>query len=597
MRLYAGTSRQFIEDSIHNQIADKLKQAFFAYFRFNPSPAEITSWKNSLRAISQVFQYSNLLDHGVILEYQLPLSSKRLDCIICGFDKKEKENAIIIELKQWEQCEKADGANEVLTWLGGKKREVLHPSAQVGQYQLYLQDTHTAFYKGNNPIHLNACTYLHNYKYDSKDVLFASKFSDLIIKFPLFTADDVDTLKVYLTKKLEQGNGTDVLKRIEESKYRPNKKLMDHVSNVIKHQPEYVLLDEQLIVYDKVIACAKKGFRDKNKTVLIIRGGPGTGKSVIAINLMADLLKEGFNAQYATGSKTFTETLRKIIGRRGSVQFNYFNGYSRAENNAVDVLICDEAHRIRETSANRFTRRELRTGTPQIEELIKTAKVVVFFIDDDQIVRPNEIGSVKYIKQFASKNNCAIFEYELDVQFRCNGSEAFINWINNTLGIKRTANVIWDLHEEFDFKIFDNPHSLHKAIEKKNKDKPNSARLVTGYCWPWSEPRSDGSLVEDVVIDDFKMPWEKKDKFWEWAHEDSGMNQMGTVYTAQGFEFDYIGVIIGPDLTYNLDKTIWEGHPECSHDSMVKRSKEKFTEMVKNAYRVLLSRGMKGCYV
>jgi len=550
-----------------------------------------------LRAISQVFQYAKLLDHGVILEYQLPLSSKRIDCIICGHDKKEQENATIIELKQWESCEKADGANEVITWVGGAKREVLHPSAQVGQYQLYLQDTHTAFYKSHNPIHLNSCTYLHNYSYNPNDVLFSLKFSDILKKYPLFTADNVDNLTEYLNDKLSKGNGIDVLKRIEESKYRPSKKLMDHVSNVIKNKPEYILLDEQLIVYDKVFACAKKGFKDKSKTVIIIKGGPGTGKSVIAINLMADLLRDGFNAQYATGSKTFTETLRKIIGRRGSVQFNYFNGYGQADNNAVDVLICDEAHRIRETSASRFTKKHLRTEVPQIEELIKAAKVVVFFIDDNQIVRPTETGSVDYIKYSASKKRCTLFEYELDVQFRCNGSEAFVNWINNTLGIKRTANVIWDLHEEFDFKIFNSPQSLRKAIEGKNQDKPNSARLVTGYCWPWSNPRPDGSLVEDVVIGDFKMPWEKKDKFWEWANEYSGMNQMGTVYTAQGFEFDYIGVIIGPDLSYNLDKTKWEGHPERSHDTTVKRSKEKFTEMVKNAYRVLLSRGMKGCYV
>ena len=474
---------------------------------------------------------------------------------------------------------------------------MLHPSAQVGQYRLYLQDTHTAFYKGDHTIHLSSCSYLHNYSYNPSDVIFSGKFSKLIRESPIYTADDVDSLKLYLSGKLERGKGTDVLKKIEASKYRPSKKLMDQVSNVIKHKPEYILLDEQLIAYDKVIACAKKGFQDKNKTVIIIKGGPGTGKSVVAINLMADLLNEGFNAQYATGSKTFTETLRKVIGSRGAVQFNYFNGYGQAENNAVDVLICDEAHRIRETSANRFTPRHLRTKRPQIEELIKVAKVIVFFIDDDQIVRPNEIGSVAYIKEFASKDHCNIFEYELDVQFRCNGSEAFINWIDNTLGIKRTANVIWDLHEEFDFRVFDSPQSLHEAIKAKNKEKSNSARLVTGYCWPWSKPRPDGSLVEDVVIGDFKMPWEKKDKFWEWAHEDSGMNQMGTVYTAQGFEFDYIGVIIGPDLSYNLDKTEWEGHPECSHDTTVRRSRDRFLEMVKNAYRVLLSRGMKGCYV
>ena len=216
-----------------------------------------------------------------------------------------------------------------------------------------------------------------------------------------------------MTLKLEKGEGIDVLKRIEESKYRPSKKLMDHVGNVIRGKSEYILLDEQQVVYDKVFSCAKEGFHDKQKTVIVIKGGPGTGKSVIAINLMADLLLKGYNAQYATGSKAFTETLRKIIGPRGAAQFKYFNSYSEAENNAIDVLIADEAHRLRETSINRFTPKHKRLDIPQIEELINASKVVAFFIDDDQIVRPGEIGSVQYIKEYALKNNCKIFEYEL----------------------------------------------------------------------------------------------------------------------------------------------------------------------------------------
>lgn len=219
------------------------------------------------------------------------------------------------------------------------------------------------------------------------------------------------------------------------------------------------------------------------------------------------------------------------------------------------------------------------------------------FIDDKQIVRPGEIGSTEYIKLFAEKTNSKYFEYELEAQFRCNGSDAFVNWVNNTLGVKRTANVILDLNEEFEFKIFDTPKLMYEALKQKNLEKPNSARITTGFCWPWSNPRPDGTLVNDVKIGSFEMPWENKNRFWEWATEDSGMDQVGTVYTAQGFEFDYIGVIFGPDLTYNFDTQDWEGHPEHSSDSVVRRSKDKFTELMKNVYRVLLSRGMKGCYV
>jgi DNA replication protein DnaC len=271
----------------------------------------------------------------------------------------------------------------------------------------------------------------------------------------------------YLVEKLEKGQGREVLKRIEESKYRASKKLMDHVGNTIKGKPEFILLDEQLVAYDQVLACSEKGFHDNKKAVIIIKGGPGTGKSVIAINLMADLLLEGYNAHYATGSKAFTETLREKIGRRGAPQFKYFNSFTEAEFNSVDVLICDESHRIRETSNNRFTRKERQSNLRQIEELLNVSKVAVFFIDDDQVVRPNEVGSVDYIKDYAQKKNCNILEYELEIQFRCGGSEAFVNWVDNTLDVKKTPNVMWSKDEAFDFQIFESPFEVEKAILEK----------------------------------------------------------------------------------------------------------------------------------
>ncbi len=606
MRLYSGTSQQFIEDTIQNQIAEKLKASFFNHFRFYPSPGEINSWRNSLRSICQVFQYANLLDHGVILEYQLPLTSKRLDCLICGKDQSKSENAVIIELKQWDKCENADGENEVMTWVGRAKRDVLHPSVQVGRYQMYLEDVHTAFNDEKVPVLLYACSYLHNYNYFKDDVLYNDKFKEALAKYPLFTADDVNKLTEYLQKRLSKGEGLKTLKKIEESKYRPCKKLMDHVGNVIKGKSEYILLDEQLVIYDKVLACAKSNFHDKQKTVLIIKGGPGTGKSVIAINLMADLLLKGYNAHYATGSKAFTETLRKVIGARGSAQFKYFNSYSDAEINAIDVLIADESHRIRTTSNSRFTPAARRSNLPQIEELLAVSKVSVFFIDDNQVVRPNEIGSVDYIKTIAQQKNCKIYEYELEAQFRCNGSEAFVNWVNNTLGIKRTANVLWDQGEEFEFKIVSSPLELENSIRQKVKE-GFTGRVTAGFCWDWSMPNPDGTLKDDVVIGDYRRPWDAKPEATRlapgipkaslWAYDPNGINQIGCVYTAQGFEFDYAGVIIGEDLVYDFDKQDWIGDPKKSSDSVVKRSKDRFAELLKNTYRVLLSRGMKGCYV
>lgn len=348
------------------------------------------------------------------------------------------------------------------------------------------------------------------------------------------------------------------------------------------------------------------GLFGRRKQVVIVRGGPGTGKSVLAINLMADLMREKRNAQYATGSKAFTETLWEKVGSRSRAPFKYFNSYGKAQFNEVDVLICDEAHRIRETSNSRFTKREHRSTKPQAQELLEAAKVAVFFIDDRQGVRPNEIGSVEHIRQQAAAIGAEISEYELEIQFRCAGSDGFVNWIDNTLGLRRTANVIWDGSEAFDFRIVDTPLNLETEIRKK-ADEGFTSRVSAGFCWPWSPPRADGTLVDDVVVGDYRRPWDAKPGYTElapgiptaalWATDPAGINQIGCVYNVQGFELDYIGVIWGKDLRFDFATQRWIGDKTESADRVVKQSKEKFVELVKNTYRVLLSRGLKGCYV
>jgi DUF2075 family protein len=601
MRLYSGTAEQFILDNNRNHIAEKLKLSFFSKFRHIPSDNEVLSWKNSLKELSDIFSEIGLNDNGILLEYQLPLTSKRLDCIVTGKSKVNEDEAVIIELKQWSKCDKSNGRNEVVTWVGGAKKDVLHPAAQVGQYMRYLGDAHTAFNNEEYRINLSACSYLHNYKFHTKDVILDEKFESLIESYPMFSIEDKEKLEKYIDDKVGNGQGLEILKKVEAGKYRPTKKLMNHVSNIIKGVPEYVLLDEQQIEYDKVRAVAEEACKEDKKKVMIIKGGPGTGKSVIAINLMADLLKEGYVTQYATGSKAFTETLRTVIGSRGSSEFKYFNSYMSASENVLDVLvlICDEAHRIRKTSNSRFTKKEMKSNVEQIEELIKAARVSVFFIDDRQVVRPDEIGSTEYIREKALKKGYEIYEYELKAQFRCEGSDGFINWIDNTLGIRPTANIIWNNNEDkFDFKISKSPLELENMIKEKAKE-GYSARMVAGFCWPWAKvPNEDGTL---------KRPWNAHPeirttnanipKAPKWAHDENGINQIGCIYTAQGFEFDYVGVIVGKDLTYDLDLQKWIGNKEYSEDAVVKRSKEKFVDLLKNTYRVLLSRGMKGCYV
>ncbi|HLL60761.1 MAG TPA: DUF2075 domain-containing protein, partial [Candidatus Nitrosocosmicus sp.] len=421
--------------------------------------------------------------------------------------------------------------------------------------------------------------------------------------------EDFEKLGSYLKEKLGNGGGLEIFNRFTTSSIEPSKKLIDFTKNMIKGQKVFNLIDEQIAANNTIIDRAKKSSKLKKKAVIIVRGGPGTGKSVIGLNALAELLDKGLVVFHATGSSAFTTTLRKIVGARPAKLFKYFNSFQHTQwqQNDIDVLICDEAHRIRKTSNSIYTKKEFRSTLPQIDELIQVAKVSIFFIDDYQIVRPDEIGSTQLIKATAEKYNADIYDFELKTQFRCNGSNGYLNWVDDVLGIRDTANKTLTKQEKMEVKIFDSPKELYNAILEKNKVKENSARLVAGFCWPWSNTKPDGTLVEDVVIGDFKMPWEAKNdskflvrdipKASVWAYDPKGLGQIGTVYTVQGFEYEYIGIIFGNDIVYDPTQKDWVGHPENSADSMVKRDKEKFLQNIKNVYRVLLTRGMKGCYI
>ncbi|TAM59711.1 DUF2075 domain-containing protein [bacterium] len=608
MELYRGTTKQFVRDVTQHTIAEKLNERFTNAYHYRVGVSELTSWQNSLMAMALQIMHTGLDDHGIILEMQLPLTSARLDCLITGRDDEARDQAVLVELKQWSTVWESDIDECVETVLARKRRTVAHPSVQARNYRQYLDDTHGAFNGSEEHVILTSCSFLHNFQFDSISPLFAPQFRDVLATTPLFTGDQPDDFARFLDTRLRKGDGSDVLRRITKSKYRASKKLLEHTAAVLAGEPRFTLLDEQIVACNAIVSYARKGFHNPTKTVVLIEGGPGTGKSLIALNAQSRLLAAGYNTQHATGSKAFTENIRKAVGQRASAQFRYFNSYMSAAANDLDVLIADEAHRIRESSNSRFTPHERRSDKAQIDEMIDAAKVSVFLIDDHQVVRPGEIGSAEVIRKAAKRHHATLIETQLETQFRCAGSDKFIDWINAVLQIgEYDQQLQWTGDEAFEFRIVDSVEELDQTIRTRSAE-GYSARLAAGFCWPWSDPTDKGALVDDVVIGSFRRPWNAKGdtgklargipKASYWATDSAGIDQIGCIYTAQGFEFDYVGVIIGPDLHFDDVHARWEGIKAFSFDSAVKRSKpDSFTQYVKNVYRVLLTRGLKGCYV
>lgn len=602
MRLYDGDVQNFTDLVMQNKIADLLQQNHEKYFGWRVGKSEVNSWVNSLNFLRNAIEYSELKNNKIVLEYGLPYSSGRIDVVFFGKSVNGTDTIAIVELKQWSNENVIDSdVDEIVTVNYGKfLKDQPHPSVQVEGYHQYLKDFISIFDEPQS-IALDACAYCHNYSRNEKNaVLFLPKFKKYIEKYPLFSKEDARELGEYLNKRLDKDSGFEIFNRFVSSPFKPSKKLLKHVGDMVDKRQIFNLIDDQIVAYKRILHKAEELSKKDKKAVIIVKGGPGTGKSVIALEVMGELLRQGKIVFHATGSSAFTNTLRNIVGKRAHHLFKFFFSFTRHQENEIDVLICDEAHRIRKDSANYGVPLSLKSKISQVEDLIRPARLSIFFIDEYQVVRPTEIGSIKLIKETAMKlgvKQSEILEFELKTQFRCNGSDAYLQWIENTLQVRESDKRFLTDDDSIEFKIFDNPKMLQKAISKKNEESKNSARIVAGFCWPWSEPNSDGTLVNDVKIDDFSMPWERKGLFWKWATYDEGMDEVGTVYTSQGFEFDYIGVIFGNDLIYDPEKNMWVGKPENSYDSNTKHNNEEFTEHMKRVYRVLLSRAHKGVYV
>ena len=606
MQLYAGTTRSFIEESNLRIVARKIGDAFYDYFRYRTSISELTSWQNSLSALAQQLRYAHLLDNGIVIEMQLPSSSQRLDCLIFGLSPRERiPSAVLIELKQWSEVQSSEFDGCVQAFVGGAVRKLLHPSLQAVQYAQYLEDSSEGFGLERGGAALFPCSWLHNMHPVAAGPLLSTEFESLLAKAPVFIQSDIDRFASHLKEHVSGGDGERTMEAAISARHAPSKKLLDYTARMIAGEPTYVLIDDQLVAFNAVLSMVRRAQHGKRKkNVVVVTGGPGTGKSLIALNLLGRLSAVSANVQHATGSKAFTSNIWRILGNRSKAQVKYFNNFTSTEPDAVDVILADEAHRIRSSSNSRFTARAARSQVPQIDELIRAAKTTVFFIDDHQAVRPGEVGSTAMIREAAIRFDARYEQIDLRTQFRCAGSDEYIDWVDQLLAIRKTAAMTLKA-SDFEFRMIDDPQTLQDAVTAQAAT-GCSARLMAGFCWPWSNPNSDGTLVPDVVIGDFRRPWNARPEARHlargippapyWATDPGGMSQVGCIYTAQGFEFDFAGIIWGNDLV--IRDGVWAGQPSASRDTVVRRQVgAPFVDCVKNSYRVLMTRGMKGCFL
>ena len=605
MLIYNGLKSDFMSDTENDVLETKLYDAIKNKMNRSTGLRELNSWRNSLKEMYITLNDSKIpSDVGVAIEYNIPQTSKRVDFLISGYGKDNKGNVIIVELKQWEKLQAIEGQEAIVeTFTGGANRRVVHPSYQAWSYAALIKDYNE--YVQDADIELHPCAYLHNYPRVENDPLDAKQYKEVLADAPAFTYGQRDALRNFIKKSIITGDNEDTLVKIEHGKIRPSKQLQDSISGMLKGNKEFIMLDEQKVVYENILSLSTKCQKDGKKRTIIVEGGPGTGKTVVAINLLAELTKRNQFVQYVSKNaapRTVYGYKLKGTMKKSSVD-NLFKGsgcYTEAPMNSVGTILADEAHRLNEKSGM-FQN----MGENQIKEIIHASRCSVFFIDESQRVTTSDIGSIAEIEKWAERENSEVIKMELVSQFRCNGSDGYLAWIDDVSQIRDTAN--YDLEGiDYDIRICDSPKEMEHIVIEKNRIR-NRARILAGYCWNWPKDTRNDVNYHDIKIGDYGISW-NLDGGDAFAINPDSVHEAGCIHTSQGLEFDYVGVIIGDDMRYENGEIVTDYSKRAKTDQSMKgikglakddpeKASQLADEIIKNTYRTLMTRGMKGCYV
>ena len=604
MIVYEATKGEFCDSVLVGSITDEIEHMYLAKIGKSPE-SQIRSWRNSMVYMRNVLEDSEIPDDcGVAIEFTIPTTSKRIDFILTGLNQFKDDSVVIIELKQWDWAEKVEGKDGIVkTVLGRGVHETTHPSYQAWSYASLLKNFNETVEE--EEIGLYPCAFLHNYDFQDDDPLTDEIYKPYYDEAPLYGQKDILKLREFIKRYIRYGDDGSLLYRIDNGRIRPSKRLQDTLYSMLQGNDEFVMIDEQKVAYELAIEMARESYIDDKKRVLIVEGGPGTGKSVVAINLLVDIMQDEMNSCYVTKNTAPREVFyKKLKGGEFKVGWikNIFKGsgtFIESNENDYDAIIVDEAHRLTEKTGF------FKKGDNQIKEIMNAGKFTVFFIDKFQRVSIEDYGSISEIKRWASEFGAEVKQIKLASQFRCNGSDGYLSWVSDVLELEETAN--YDGFDfDYDFRVVDSASELRDLIFEKNKVN-NKSRLVAGYCWNWISEGKEDSDVHDIVIDDFSMSWNLGNSK-TWAIDDDSINEVGCIHTSQGLEFDYVGVIIGEDMQFDGEHIVTDFNMRAKTDRSMFGIKKMYNEdsekalkltdeIIKNTYRTLMTRGMKGCYI
>ena len=607
-------SSKGIRPDIGDIIAEKMRFHGINYF----DESQVKAWRNSLPHMAEVLKdYGINPEVDVAVEYKMQQSRDRIDFLVCGNDDTGRSNVVVVELKQWSDVSPSNKENFVHTFGGHGEGDYWHPSYQAYNYSQILY--HFNEYVRKKDVQLPSCSYLHNMAVGNSVLLGNTKMFPLVDRSPVFYNPDADKLAAFIKKYVKTPNGN-LIYEIENSSIIPSKYLAEMLDKAIRGDDFFSYDEAQATAVSEIVASVEEAIEYNQKKTIIIKGGAGTGKSVVAINVLGKLLnrKKGksLNAVYSTANASprylYTEKLKGKDFKKKVIDnlFKYPNVFVNAAANYYDCLLIDEAHRLFDYKPGIG----LKTGSHVLDSVLESSLVCVFFIDDDQAVTYSDYATTSIIREVAKRHHSQVIEghqLELKSQFRVSGGEDYISFIRSFLGYNGEVSLYCP--KGYEFEVFDSASEMREKIRKKdaffrgNYDKSGNCRMVAGYTYEWvSKDQFRDGKDFDIVLDDgqFKAKWNLRCKEvgekYSWINDPNSVDEVGCIHTCQGIDMNYCGVIIGKDLVFRDGRIQFNPKANAKTDgaSGIRKSAPEMAEkLIRNTYYVLLTRGMMGTYV
>ncbi|MEU3491122.1 DNA/RNA helicase domain-containing protein [Streptomyces massasporeus] len=565
-----------------------------------PGEAEVRSWRNSWPPLLEALMRAGLSDLQLYLEYGTPGGGQRLDALLVGSAAQGAVGLVVIELKQWHTARVLDGTRV-------QRADGLvatHPVQQVLAYGRFFEFWRP---KWAPVLDIRAAVVLHNADREQGEALRIRDGAGAGV--PVVSGQDLAGPGAALAARLGcEGLASptpDEVGAFERIVWTPSARLLAQVGDALEGQMTFALVGDQQHAYVQIRALVTGLLQgDPRGAVVTVRGGPGSGKTALAVRLLGYLMRhqEKSRPRFVTPSGTLRTHLLEAAGGHAQARDLFppvSSLYSTAQH--AGSVIIDEAQRMARSN-DRLA--------PALAEVLRKVPLVVVFLDERQIIRPGEGTTVDELRDAARALGRTHHHFELTGSFRCNGSAAYTTWVDDLLYGTPTP---WTGHHDYDLALSEDPFQLQHWIEQATTA-GHTARTTAGFCWRWTRtrPRGATTLPLDIAITapattagparTWKAAWNAADTLTDpdgnplaphnqlWATHTSGHQQIGCIYSAQGLEYHHAGVIIGPDLTWANGH--WTAHPGQSHDPKLRHlTPDQYLPYALNTYRVLLTRG------